>query len=188
MRLFIAYCLSGQESALLGGYCEKQLGGLRQHGWALGRVCPENFHITLHFIGELEEGEALQALTNQLTRIAAQTQPMALNFSELSFLPSNRQPRVLAVQSDQASPDWDKLVRRVAAACKQQPAVSQGHRAHITLVRIKKAGQRSAMEDLAQPPALPVSMSCMHLVQSLLKEGGPKYETIATFAFSGAEI
>ncbi|HVJ48841.1 RNA 2',3'-cyclic phosphodiesterase [Desulfitobacterium sp.] len=90
MRLFIGIDLSAElKQAILVFQSE-----LRQLGVKGSWKAPENFHITLEFMGELEPN-ILPTLTETLTIVAQNQRPFIVNIGGLGAFPSFKRPHTL---------------------------------------------------------------------------------------------
>ncbi len=97
----------------------------------------ENLHLTLRFFGDIQLA-ALESISNDLApQIATQIVPFTLQFTNLTFFPGPRHPRVLAVQV-QATPELlalAQLVEKVVVA-HGLAAEERQFRPHVTLARM----------------------------------------------------
>lgn len=63
-------------------------------------ILPQNFHITLAFLGEIDSA-LLPVLTENLQKLAATVKPFAICLRELKYFPSDDHPKVLAAIIDE---------------------------------------------------------------------------------------
>lgn len=127
MRLFIAVELPDQHKTALGRL-RVDLPGTR---W----VPVEQLHLTLSFLGEVEEN-SLECLYKGLARI--QVPAFQLCFSKTGCFPDQRRPRVLWVGIE-PEPLLSELVGKVRSTVLQCgiPQEEREFSAHITLARVK---------------------------------------------------
>lgn len=90
MRLFVGIDLPGQLKEELVKFQSE----LKQLGVKAFWKSPENFHITLEFLGELESGN-VPVISNALNKGAKQSKPYYLKVVGLGAFPSLIRPRVL---------------------------------------------------------------------------------------------
>ena len=98
---------------------------------------PETFHITLRFLGEIAEEQALP-LAARVAETVADLAPFELRLGALAPFPSPRRPRVVAVTVEPEAPLL-ALARRVEAAVIHAglPGEERGFRPHLTLGRVR---------------------------------------------------
>ena len=89
-RLFLAVPLPHDAQLLLG----EQIAALREEGWPVRWVQPENAHLTLHFLGETEP-ERAELVRLALPALVAAHAPFDLRTAALGVFPHFRRPRVL---------------------------------------------------------------------------------------------
>jgi 2'-5' RNA ligase len=139
---------------------------------------PDNLHLTLKFIGEIEEAK-LPALCEVLEGIQKPGQ-FTLNLTGLDLLPERGPIRILAAAVD----GGEKLLALQAAieeACATQniPKENRRYRPHITLARARRPLPRPAKSRLldAVTPGDVVAMTVTEfvLMQSKLSNKGSVY-------------
>lgn len=193
MRLFTAVLLSDDARAHLDDMGDRFF--KRLHGEVDDRaltgvkwVQPENIHLTLKFLGEVEE-DRLSELVDCLRghRLSAPPLGYMLRASQLTFIPPSRGPiRVIAASvGDDIGPLTDTYYS-IERACDGFgiPPERRPFLPHITLARCRAPIQadRYELADYGSfTPGPWFDASHFALVQSKLKPKGPEYRTIATF-------
>jgi 2'-5' RNA ligase len=193
MRLFTAIVLSDDARAHLDDMGDRFF--KRLHGEVDDRaltgvkwVQPENIHLTLKFLGEVEE-DRVSELVDRLRgdRSSAPPSTYLLRASRLTFIPPSRGPvRVIAASvGDDIGPLTDTY-NWIERACNAFgiPRERQVFLPHITLARcrIPLPLDRYEVGDYGGfTPGPWFDASQFALVQSTLKPEGPEYRTIATF-------
>lgn len=94
VRLFIAVEITGETRKKLTAFQDK----LKKAGADVGWVAPENIHITLKFIGSLDEGK-IDAVTDIIKESVTHIQPFNLDYSGVGVFPAPRNPRVIFAQA-----------------------------------------------------------------------------------------
>lgn len=182
MRLFFAIELTDparREVDLL----QKRL--LRNHAnvqW----VRPENLHLTLKFLGEVEENR-LPGLRQAAEEAAASFSPFLISLEGVGAFPGARHPRVIWVDIQEGRETVVRLARALEEACGRLgfPPEERPFSPHLTIGR-----GRSLSEPLSAPPFKtnePIRVDRLVLFQSLLSSQGPRYTPVAVIPFS-AEI
>jgi 2'-5' RNA ligase len=147
-------------------------------------VRPENLHVTLKFIGEVEAAK-LDGIRSALTAIGLDA-PVDVHFRGLGFFPDEKYPRVLWVGL-QASRNLPVLARDIDRALEGQ-GIARAERAftpHLTLARFASRGfeekPRAAIQKNSEREFGAFQAREFHLIQSKLKPSGAEYTTLASF-------
>jgi 2'-5' RNA ligase len=147
---------------------------------------PETYHVTLHFLGDVEP-EAIPALARSLGGAVADVAPFPLRLGAPQLFPDARRPRVVALGLEPEGPLRalaGAVERGVAAA--GLPAPDRPFRAHLTLGRIPGRSARVALPGSA-PPAPETPVREVILFRSELRPGGARHTPLERFAL-GAGI
>lgn len=168
MRLFVAVDPPPQ----VAGHLAAAIEALREASPQLRWGAPEQWHLTLAFLGEVPEAW-LPALTERLGRAAHRAAPMSLVLASAGSFP--RQPahgRVLWVGVTGDREPLAALATRCTAAARRSgiPVDPGPYRPHLTLARV-----RHPPVDLTEPVAAlstyvgsPWLVAELHLVRSYL--------------------
>jgi 2'-5' RNA ligase len=120
-------------------------------------IRPENYHITLKFLGETDE-ELLERLLEIGRETAAATSPFELSFGRFDAFPSISRPRILLFHAESGAARLTQL-----AGLLEEKLESLGFererrrfRTHLTLARVKRPLGREALEALEKVPPLPL--------------------------------
>jgi 2'-5' RNA ligase len=147
-------------------------------------VRPENLHVTLKFIGEVEAAK-LDGIRSALTAIGLDA-AVGLNFRGLGFFPDEKYPRVLWVGL-QASGNLPVLVNDIDRALEGQ-GVARDERVftpHLTLARFEPRGLheklRFAIQKNSEREFGAFEAREFHLIESKLKPSGAEYTSLAAF-------
>ncbi len=174
-RLFVGLALPPPLRAALHGL----QGGLRGARW----VAPENLHLSLRFVGEVDRRQA-NDLAEELAFVRAA--PFGLRLAGAGVFGSGRRPRVLWA-GVAAEPALAALKRQVDAACTRAGFGPDERRftPHITLARVK-GGAPGAAERRASGLAGAVSgefaVDAFVLFESHLRAEGAQYSCAAQYA------
>ena len=166
MRLFVSLDLPDAFRQSLAAW-RPPLDGVR---W----TPPERLHLTLRFLGEVEE-DRCAAITEQVAAVDAQQVPLSTD--GLLLLPSARRPRVLAVRVV-ASPALAALHAQVERALEAAGVAPEGRLLlpHVTLARKGPGGDRALRRAVAESsPVASGTARTFSLVQSRLSADGPAY-------------
>jgi 2'-5' RNA ligase len=185
VRLFVAAELPASHRAALAGVCERgRRGGVR---W----VPAENVHLTLKFLGEVDEG-LVPRLEEALAAVAAGAEPFALSLSGCGCFPNARAPRVLwlglgegAAAAGALAAAVDRALEPLGFAREKRP-----FKAHLTIGRAKDPGEAgaTAARKLAQLDAFAAPaerLEAVALVKSTLTPEGSIYEEVGRWRLGG---
>jgi len=182
LRSFVAIQLSDQQ--LLTALSEK-LGQLRRRlkKPALRWLNPENYHLTLHFLGDVSEAN-LYALTERLTLYMRGLPAFDIQFTGITPFPRHRASMV-ALRAV-ASPPLKRLRLITTNAARELGLREPDHgdfAPHVTLARMAgKTRSKLRFHAVELPRKTPVD--CLHIVISELTPGGAKYRLFTTVALA----
>lgn len=173
-RLFVAIELPDAPS--------HQLQQLRDDNLPARWTSPAQYHLTLRFIGEVN-----QAVSRSLqTALAAvQGSPLRLQSGGLDVFPSRRRPRVLALRI-RSTPALKALQAEVEAAVQETglPPEKRPFSAHVTFARLKDPPLKDVRTFLQSHQDFTLdtfSISDFHLYQSELHPDGAQHTRLATY-------
>jgi 2'-5' RNA ligase len=175
IRLFVAIDLPASVKAQLLKCCT----GVPGAKW----VKPEQMHLTLRFIGEVDEA-AFETIRQALAVVT--TAPFSLSLNGAGQFPPKGGARVLWVGLD-APPTLFDLQRRIEAALNQlgYPPETRPFAAHITLARLKSPPPPESIRQFlsrnADLVSDPIPVTQFVLYSSQLAPSGPTYTAEATY-------
>ncbi|MDD2497262.1 MAG: RNA 2',3'-cyclic phosphodiesterase [Desulfitobacteriaceae bacterium] len=179
MRAFIAIELNKEiknNLAQIQTYFRKDYPEIR---W----VPPQNFHLTLKFLGEVNAGD-LQDIKSKLTVISSGFRPFAVRLKGAGFFPGSYNPKVF----------WAGIIAEPELfifAEKINSSITQGDNKkfspHITLARFNRkftCGEELLNRIKSQVPEGwgGMQVGCVNLMESILRPGGPIYRRIYTIS------
>ena len=181
MRAFIAMELSDKMRNELHRLQEKLKEESRDIKW----VKPENIHLTLKFLGEIDD-ERIETVKAALGAISSRNQSFEISLFKLGAFPGLDDPRVIWVGIDKSC----SLVESIALSIEKDlgekgfPPEERAFSAHLTLGRVKSGRNRSDLKnkllsiEVGQETAL---VDRITLFRSTLTPEGPIYAEIAHF-------
>ena len=181
MRLFIAIDLPDD--------LKRELGRLWTDIPGARRVPKEQIHLTLAFLGEVDEA-AMERLTGELARI--QAPEFRLGFSGTGCFPDRHRPRVVWIGLE-PNPRLKHLADRVheaVLAC-GIPQDERPFSPHITLARLRQSLSREsdAFLDQNKKPKLPTfTVREFTLFQSRLTPQGALHIPVRNFLLADAGV
>lgn len=183
VRTFVAIHLS---DALQDALRRTQAILRTSHGGSAGRyVSPENIHLTLKFLGDVDSS-LLPAVYQSVAAVAARHEPFSLSLAGLGCFPNVKRPRVIwagvatpGPQLTAMATDLDSALNRLGFARERRP-----FQAHLTLARIKRGADPAQAQELAQcavaqrAPDGVMKGSEIAVVRSDLRPEGPIYSDL----------
>ena len=166
-----------------------EIGRLRDVATDVAWVAETNLHVTLKFLGQIEETRA-GAVAEALASVAARTPAFALDVRGLGAFPTPpSRPRVLWVGLEPAIP-LTALAREVdsALAALGFARESRSFAAHVTLGRVRESRRNPALAAaLARPTHCGrLTVSRVSLMRSELHPHGARYTELAGVVLAGA--
>ncbi|MBI5237974.1 MAG: RNA 2',3'-cyclic phosphodiesterase [Deltaproteobacteria bacterium] len=155
--------------------------GFRDIAW----VRPEGIHLTLKFLGEVDE-ERVSVLTDALNAAKQGVMPFAVKVGRIGAFPDMSRPRVLWAGVDgkggliQLQQNIEEALFKLGFEKETRPFSP-----HLTLCRIKsfKEGSRLAVlaEELKDRPDAEFKVTSYALIKSVLSPKGAVYSIVKRF-------
>jgi len=151
---------------------------------------PEKLHITLKFLGSVEE-RLVGSLTRSLREIAYTVRRFPFEISGTGAFPSVKNPRVLWLGIIEQTRTLNLLAERIDAACDSLgfERETRPFKPHLTIARLRQplSGRELASAHSAKKFG-PIQCFCSELVlfESHLGRGGSVYTKLATAEFKNS--
>lgn len=180
MRCFIAIELSQEIKTVLAA---TQAGLKPAFCGDIKWVDPENIHLTLKFLGEIDAALA-EKTKSIIDEIASRTMPFTIRLSSAGAFPSPGWPSVLWVGIDIGKDGCINLAGRIEEklaplGVEKEP---RPFHPHLTIARVKslhgKQQTKGILESLKVQP-VEMALSKMALFQSTLTSAGPIYTKLS---------
>ena len=147
-------------------------------------VDPENFHLTLKFLGEVDKS-LISRIIKVLDPIAGKNPQFCLESKELGFFGRSGNPRIIWYGFEQEDILLN-LQSSIETSLKNLGFAKEkkGYSPHLTLGRVKKfVSQENLKESLAElkPANEKYNVTRFSLVESILRQKGPEYRIIKDF-------
>jgi len=183
VRAFVALPLPPELREALGRLIEQLRAGVPPK--AVRWVRPDNLHLTLRFIGNLEVGN-VDAVESALHMASHSMRPFRLRLNSLGCFPNWCSPKVLWIGIDGAMQSLHELQAKVhIATVKWGKLEEREFHPHLTLGRVvtnRKSALGSlvdAVERCSIPAGEPWTVLAVHLMQSVTTLGGAQYTKLA---------
>lgn len=179
MRLFIAVKLDGNIMKNISDFMKKlpdTKGGVK---W----VETENIHLTLKFLGEVNE-DRLGEIKNQLSKI--KVEQMNLKSKGTGAFPTLSRPRVFWIGLEGETNQLKSMAKEIDEKLNKLgfEKEARAFSAHITIGRVKTHANEDVLTFLKNhidKEFGEMVIDCFYLIQSILKKEGPKYKVLETF-------
>ena len=154
---------------------------LRRHATDVAWVAPGNLHVTLKFLGQVDETR-VPAVTDALQAALADRREFDVAVRGLGAFPSPTRPRVLWAGLEDATGGMTAIAERVDACCGRLgfPTETRPFAAHVTLGRVREARRQPALADALAGPADfgRVRVDRVSLMRSELSPHGARYSEL----------
>jgi 2'-5' RNA ligase len=152
-------------------------------------VRAENLHVTLRFLGSVEEG-ALPDVREALEEAAEGTAPFTVTLGGLGGFPSPRAPRVIWAGVATGGEALAALYGRLETALARRaiPPEERPFHAHVTLGRAREprgAGALGTVLEERREAFGEVVVDAIHLMRSELDPSGARYSVLARVPLGG---
>jgi RNA 2',3'-cyclic 3'-phosphodiesterase len=148
-------------------------------------ISPENVHLTLKFLGDIDVDHEVPEISEILTEIAGRHDPFSLLFHNTGAFPTIPSMRVawIGIQS----PEIISLAKDVIQSLPPRPGEKkQSFRGHLTIGRVKFQGEidraRRLLEQNTEQEFGTLNVEEFHLIKSDLTPHGPIYHVIERFS------
>ncbi len=182
MRVFIALELSDAARAGILAV----IGEFRQRGVRASWSRTSTIHLTLQFLGDVEESE-LENVVEAVRSCAADVAPFRMSIGGLGAFPSPRRPRVIWVGVD-APDELYELQERIEGALTELGIKRERRRfhPHVTLGRLRDS--TADVERLLGQLTAPVEstrVDSVRVMKSTLASSGAIHEVVAEVGLAG---
>jgi len=175
MRAFIAVNLPQEIKDILE-LAIKNLAKIN-HGTKINWTRPENLHLTLHFLDEINDAQA-ELIKAELEKIAAEYDKVNVSLGEIDAFPDLKNPRTIVI-GIRGGEILEKIQKKIGFEMKRfnLPVDTRPWKPHVTLGRVKTGLAKIT----APPPAGKFEITSLELIKSTLTSTGPIYEVLKSF-------
>lgn len=178
--IFIGIQLTGAFSKPIGDFVNKY-SDLKPINW----VHENNLHITIYFIGFIEEMN-IPVLSVRIKNIINQSNPFTLNFEEICYIKGRKNQKMLWAKFIESN-ELNALAIKIEEQC--LPFIEKRERftstvPHITLARFKQFKNLEKINPYIPFKTKSLSVIKCNLYESVSIEGGVRYEILETFYFN----
>lgn len=179
-RLFVAAALDEASRAACAAAAER----LRAKGWPGRWVAPENYHLTVAFLGGVPE-ERIAEIDTALAGAAPRLFPVTVRLDTIGAFPTAQRPRIAWAGPGRAVPAFATLCGVVRSTLVALGFTFEGNAdPHVTLAR---GDGRSPLPRLTPRPA-EIVVDTLTLYESVTLPEGAQYQPLARFPIGGAAV
>jgi RNA 2',3'-cyclic 3'-phosphodiesterase len=180
MRTFIAVEIPEEIGRAVGDYITILQQTIPHVKW----VSPDNMHLTMKFLGEVDE-KRIPELEEFSTLALKGFSPFMVEFSHLGFFPSSRTPRVFWIG---ATAGVDKLLELYQDLEESLEKIGFDREAktfspHLTIGRVKHQERVTIPTGIPEFNEVSFEVNGISLIKSTLTPQGPVYETLMKMPF-----
>lgn len=137
-----------------------------------------NLHITLFFLGEVNEN-ALDEIKNALHTAAKKSKPFMASIGDVDGFPETNHARIVYLSIEKGKLEIKKLFKNIEASLGDKfKGEEREYIPHITIGRVKKGRLNVKGVKFSYPP---FSIDHFTLFKSELRKQGPEYTVIQRF-------
>jgi len=137
----------------------------------------ENLHVTIAFLGDVNESE-IEKIKRNLDYIAKKTKSFHVKLKGINVIPNENFIRIIGISIDDKNNELSDIINMVGKSIGGKYHQKQ----KLTLCRVKKISEISKLKKMVMDYH-DIYMGELHvkslfLVKSILTKNGPKYETL----------
>ena len=158
--------------------CARVADGLRAAGWPARWVAPENYHLTVAFLGGVDD-ERIAEVVAAARGAAASVRAFHVPLDTAGAFPNARRPRVAWIGPAAVVPGFGALCEAVRGPLAALGFTFQEHAdAHVTLAR---SDGRVALPPVEAPSIAPQRIDSLTLYESFTERTGARYVALEHF-------
>jgi len=155
---------------------------LRASGWSARWVAPEHYHVTVAFLGGVDDERVAEVIA-AVRKAAAGVRAFDVPLDAAGAYPNSRKPRVAWIGPAAAVPPFGALCNAVRGPLAALGFTFAEHAdAHVTLAR---GDGRVAMPDVEAPRIAPQRIDSLTLYESFTERTGARYVALDRFTLLG---
>ncbi len=182
VRLFFCVDLEERAKERLGRMIQELKVRCGQGKW----VPPQNLHLTLRFLGEVDEGKVGE-LRELAHRVAARFAPFHMRLGSLGAFPAPGRARVIWLGALEGGEEFVRLATAMEEEVRKlgfKPETKEP-KPHVTLARFKRPRDLGGSLQGVKPEPLSIEVREITLMRSTLRPEGPIYTPLFRVPLGG---
>jgi 2'-5' RNA ligase len=176
-RLFVAADIDDVARSACSRVAER----LRACGWPARWVAPENYHLTVAFLGGVDD-ERVPEVASAVRDAALRARAFEVALDTVGAFPNARKPRVAWIGPEAAVPAFGALCDAVRRPLAELGFTFEPHAdAHVTLAR---SDGRTPLPAVEPPHVAPPRIEALTLYRSFTERTGARYVALERFALA----
>lgn len=188
LRVFIAVDIPAKEKNKLAEIQKT----LKRAGAELKLTGPENIHLTIKFIGDIEES-SINGLAKCISECLEATKEFGVRIAEVGAFPAENKPSIIWAGLDKGADELKAIhgeINEKLDACGYSPKDDRPFLAHATLARVKSGSNRNKLSQIIRESRKDKKLLAWEeftvekvaLYKSTLTAQGPVYEILKEFS------
>ena len=184
MRLFIAVNIKAETKnkiARIQSALRKNCDGVK---WTL----PENLHLTLKFLGEVDDSRK-NLVSEKLRQAVSGIKKFEIDFEKIGVFPNETTPRILWLGVEKGKIELENLAQKIESSLTEIAGLDlkkekKPFSAHLTLGRFKSPRNNKKLFDIIKNITIEKisdAVEAVYLMKSVLMPRGPIYEVVEKF-------
>ena len=159
---------------------------LKKSGADVKWVAAQNIHLTLKFLGEIDEGESIK-IAGIIEEIARGSKQFQISLSSLGAFPKIEFPRVIWIAIDKGNKETKKLAKELEEKIEKLgiPKEERSFSSHITIGRVRSLLNKDRLAKVLEESEnyfggenIEFGARKITLFKSTLSSSGPVYEVL----------
>jgi RNA 2',3'-cyclic 3'-phosphodiesterase len=182
VRCFIAVDIPNLAKSAIG----KSLSPLRESMREVKWVEPDNLHLTLKFLGNVQLAR-IGLLKEKLFSALKDERKFSIRFSGIGFFPEKNDPKILWLGIDEGEASLRNLAMKIEEVSFQSGFEKEirPFSAHLTLGRVRDGKdiqqKTNTFETIDFSRDAPIELNRLTIFKSILTPQGPHYEPLSVF-------
>ncbi len=164
----------------------------KNHKTGIKLVAPNNIHITLIFIGNIEISK-ISEIDKELQSFISAIKPFEILPKKIGYFPNIKNPKIIWIGIEDGKEILIKLNEKIKPLLKNCKITTEDRdfHPHITIGRIKSSNNteklKTVLLNLPEQRFNPIYINSISLIESNLTPEGPQYKTIVKWELSKNE-
>ncbi len=181
MRLFVAIDIDNKIKKQIG----ERMKQLNSPDFRLKLVEPVNLHITVKFLGEVNE-DSVHDIENKISNVVKNIEPFTLSLGNVGFFGSNNYIRVIWIDVLDGKEELVNIIEQMNEKLKYVRDENHKPNPHVTIARVKFGGRNDRLlhkiKEMSNVKFGEMFVKHLSLKKSELSRSGPIYTDVKQFS------